>query len=182
MSEVKTCTKCNLEKDIKYFEFRSDTQRHRNHCKMCNKGYTCTREDQQRIIQELYVTGFKKCSKCETIKPLESFNIDKQTTTGRTSYCKECIKDKYTKEEIRSNGYKSRYKIDLNDYDIMYATQYGKCDICKEPFDKLVVDHCHTTGNVRSLLCGSCNFALGFFKDSVTSLENAIVYLQKHTS
>ena len=36
MSDFKICTKCNIEKDIKYFEFRSDTNKYRNHCKKCN--------------------------------------------------------------------------------------------------------------------------------------------------
>ena len=40
MSDFKICTKCNIEKDIKCFEFRSDTNKYRNYCKKCNKQFT----------------------------------------------------------------------------------------------------------------------------------------------
>lgn len=43
---IKTCTKCQKELDLeKYFEFRSDTKKYRNHCKLCNKGYIELKED-----------------------------------------------------------------------------------------------------------------------------------------
>ena len=60
------------------------------------------------------------------------------------------------------------------------------CDICNEHHTtikdrtgkSLAVDHCHTTGEVRGLLCFGCNTALGRFKDDPTLLKNAIKYLQ----
>lgn len=44
---------------------------------------------------------------------------------------------------------------------------------------KLYIDHCHTTGTVRGLICQQCNTLLGMAKDSIPTLENAIVYLRK---
>lgn len=43
---------------------------------------------------------------------------------------------------------------------------------------KLVVDHCHSSGKVRGLLCHNCNRALGLFQDSMSSLTRAIEYLK----
>lgn len=41
----------------------------------------------------------------------------------------------------------------------------------------LEVDHCHQTNQVRGLLCGPCNRALGLLKDNIGNLERAIAYL-----
>ena len=64
-----------------------------------------------------------------------------------------------------------------SDYDSMLLAQESKCLICQEE-KLLVVDHCHTEGTVRGLLCHSCNTALGKFKDNVEILERAIKYLK----
>lgn len=177
MCELKKCSKCNLKKDIKYFEFRTDTNKYRNYCKQCNKNYKTDRKDKQENILKLLLNNLKTCGKCELIKPLDQFNNDKQTITGKTSYCKECIKTKYSIEETRNNSYKTKYKITLVDYNKIYNLQNGKCKICDLNFDKLVVDHCHDSNEVRGLLCNSCNSGLGFFKDNVYNMKNAIKYL-----
>lgn len=71
-------------------------------------------------------------------------------------------------------------------YDEMLEKQNYSCAICgsKESGDKrtsrLAVDHCHEKGHVRGLLCGSCNKALGIFKDSKEILKSAIRYLEKN--
>lgn len=43
----------------------------------------------------------------------------------------------------------------------------------------LVVDHDHTTGKVRGLLCHNCNRALGLLQDNKSYLQSAINYLKK---
>ena len=101
---------------------------------------------------------------------------------GKTSLCKVCISNKYTTEEARGFAYKYRYGITLEDYKNMYISQEGKCDICKESSKKLVVDHCHTNGNVRGLLCTACNSGLGFFKDNIPNLLEATKYLIKNNN
>jgi hypothetical protein len=89
-----------------------------------------------------------------------------------------------TKEYGLNYHIKSNYGIELKDYDVMLENQKGICAICSsEPPNhhkkRLNIDHCHTTGKIRGLLCDACNRALGLFKDSPDVLIKAINYLEK---
>ena len=81
---------------------------------------------------------------------------------------------------------KSQYGITLEDYNLKLKEQQHKCAICNtdevDVFKQtLYIDHCHTTGKIRGLLCHSCNVALGLLKDSQTLLDNAKDYLRKYS-
>ena len=75
------------------------------------------------------------------------------------------------------------YGITLEKYHQMLADQNYKCAICGQEDEvegrKLAIDHCHTTGKVRGLLCGKCNRGLGLFYDNSKLLQNAILYLAR---
>lgn len=77
-----------------------------------------------------------------------------------------------------------KYNLTTKEYNIMLSKQEYKCPICKEPFNlvegenKPPVDHNHKTGEVRGILCGRCNKALGGFKDSPAVLRSATNYLE----
>ena len=74
----------------------------------------------------------------------------------------------------------SKYGITENDFNIMLENQDNKCKICLDDFVETPhIDHCHTLGNVRGLLCRGCNRGIGFLNDDVKILENAIKYLTK---
>ena len=64
-------------------------------------------------------------------------------------------------------------------YEQMLSTQGGVCAICHGVNKKgaLAVDHCHTTGRVRGLLCRNCNTGIGLLGDSAESVSRAFVYL-----
>ena len=79
---------------------------------------------------------------------------------------------------------KKTYGIGIFDYYKMYESQCGKCSICgierpNKGKDGLVVDHNHSTGRVRELLCVHCNTGLGQLRDDVGRLQKAIEYLNK---
>jgi Recombination endonuclease VII len=75
------------------------------------------------------------------------------------------------------------YGITLEDYDIMLARQNGACAICSRiPDKRLAVDHCHTSGKVRGLLCAKCNSGLAFYEDNPRYLLAAVSYLQASRS
>jgi hypothetical protein len=123
---------------------------------------------------------------------------------GRGGYCRTCqtsvnraYKDR-NREHLRV--YKQRYyatdvgkaqirrarlrrKFDLTpeQYSEMWTAQRGLCAICHrvEPREgyALAVDHDHTTGEVRGLLCSHCNRGIGWLSDDPELLRSAIGYL-----
>jgi hypothetical protein len=80
----------------------------------------------------------------------------------------------------RSCDLKRIYGITLGEYNSMSLAQGGACAICGKPERTrraLAVDHNHSTGKVRGLLCWPCNAALGLFMDDKDLLSTAISYL-----
>lgn len=56
------------------------------------------------------------------------------------------------------------------------------CAICGREIDlSSAVDHDHTTGKIRGMLCLSCNCGLGQFRDDIGLLAKAIFYLGQHS-
>jgi hypothetical protein len=76
-----------------------------------------------------------------------------------------------------------KYKITVAQYDAMLDQQGGKCAICRGDCTsgrRLAVDHCHTTGRVRALLCYVCNTSIGKFEESPERFRRAAEYLEMH--
>ena len=140
------------------------------------------------------MTDFKVCIKCEISKPLS--DSYKRTDTGKyRNDCRSC-NDNYSLKLYQTNpkqianrrkaswkhNIKRNYGITPEDYYDMLEKQEGKCKICSiniDDIDKHVfnIDHCHTTGKVRGLLCQQCNSGIGMFKDRIDLLVKAIRYL-----
>lgn len=139
-------------------------------------------------------------------KQPEQMSKDARRQSGLSSWCKDCRKqsartwarvnpekaresDRKTKNkegyQLVSRGYllNHRYGITLEDYTSLLADQEGCCAVCNvKQVDKpyhFNVDHCHTTGVVRGLLCSPCNVFLGVIKDDVDALKRAITYLER---
>jgi len=75
------------------------------------------------------------------------------------------------------------YGITPAQYAELLAKQGGGCAICGDPPTStrdLSIDHDHTTGKVRGLLCNCCNPGLGYFKDNESRLHRAIAYLREN--
>lgn len=85
----------------------------------------------------------------------------------------------------RDTRLRKQYGIGVDEYEQMLTDQGGGCAICGVKFGdptgrKLAVDHCHKTGKVRGLLCGSCNQGLGKFGDDPDRLDRAGLYVRSH--
>lgn len=93
---------------------------------------------------------------------------------------KNAAKDKATR---RAWQLRTRYGMTVEQFDEMLAAQDARCKICRSEDPKghgrWHVDHCHTTGKVRGILCSDCNTALGLVCDSPTTLVRAAHYLRE---
>lgn len=86
-------------------------------------------------------------------------------------------------EHRRRHKLKSRYGLTGEQYDEMRAAQDYRCAICREHESKvfrgrLVVDHCHSTGRVRKLLCANCNSSLGHTKENAETARALVEYIE----
>lgn len=82
-----------------------------------------------------------------------------------------------------------KFGITPERYDEMLQEQGGVCAICKNPERRhgktpgtpmsLAVDHCHTDGHVRDLLCFRCNSVIGAIEESREMLGAIGAYLDR---
>lgn len=154
---------------------------------------------------ELAVTGKLGngwCKECYNICPK---GHDKRITGWTKSHrCRLCLNARTNKwnrkryRELRNgivrpkrNGDErirdSEKQVTYGQYAKLFAEQDGKCAICRKPEEAvdratgttwaLSVDHDHTSGEIRGLLCNHCNRGLGLFFDNPQSLHAAWKYL-----
>jgi len=129
----------------------------------------------------------KKCNRCQEVKTEFEFHKDKTTKLGLYGFCKVCkakATSKYhheNKDHRRNLQLKRYYGITLEDYNSMREKQNFCCYTCgteeKNLRRGLLVDHNHTTGKVRKLLCDYCNVVLGKVKENTEILRNLIKYI-----
>lgn len=116
-----------------------------------------------REVQEV-IPAEKRCAKCSESKPFTAFGVDRSRSDGRAPYCKTC-RGKRGALPKQTYALKATYDIDLRTFGEMYLGQDGRCLLCDRRFSKdnpFRVDHDHTTGRVRGLLCEPCNISLGY--------------------
>ena len=131
----------------------------------------------------------KVCSKCNIEKDLTEYHKRSNRPCGVRSQCKKCYLE-YPKEKKRRPMYMrdmnlKQYGLTFERYTEMFNNQKGCCKICNRHLSEvnkgkkkaLCVDHCHTTGIVRGLLCDKCNRGIGLFNDDIAMLQKAITYL-----
>lgn len=84
-----------------------------------------------------------------------------------------------TPEQAARYKRKTYYGLTEDDYQKLLASQSGGCGICGT-LGKLCVDHDHTTGKVRGLLCAQCNFMIGHAREKAEVLRLGAVYIEKN--
>lgn len=76
--------------------------------------------------------------------------------------------------------YQKKCKYGLNEEEYLKMMENEHCMICEKEMKSKCIDHDHKTGEIRGVICHSCNRGLGFFHDSVNNLKKAIEYIEKN--
>ncbi len=139
----------------------------------------------------------KTCNRCGESKPPEEYNARK--CRGKPGFlepwCRPCQNERgrevYRRRKAagyrRSANYRHaeyvrrQYGLSPGEYEQMLTTQGGVCALCSQPpadGQRLAVDHCHKTGDVRALLCLRCNGGLGCFQDGAELMRLAARYVE----
>jgi hypothetical protein len=179
--EKLACTKCKLEKPTT--EFSKDKYKksgYTSHCNLCrkknNQNWTLKNREKTRDYAKNSYQRNREAI-LQRRKNHRKDNPEKYSLDKKKRYCK-------IKNRIRGWKAAGIKDITIERYDQMIESQKNCCALCDTPASSLKkilnVDHNHSTGLVRELLCDSCNRGLGYFKDSADLLQKAVLYLKKH--
>jgi len=160
---MKLCRKCNIEKPKSEFHKRKKSLQ--SHCKACGKVWAANNRDKANETNKRF----------RLVDPARAKRHDK------ARYQRAIIKHPH---KNTAGHLKYKYGLTLEAYNIMLQAQNHRCKICgaedsKVEGKRMFVDHCHTTGKIRGLLCHLCNSGLGLFRDSTELLTKAIGYLNE---
>lgn len=160
--KTKYCPKCKQDKPLTKFNKDKHTKSgYHGWCKECQS----TQSKKYRSNPDVKKSLLKK----DNVRRVKRYNEDKE------------FRDK-KKSMSRSYWLASQYDLSIDDYDIMMDKQGGCCAICGTHQDdltqRLAVDHNHETGEIRGLLCTSCNVKVGWYETWFKKQkENLINYL-----
>lgn len=126
-----------------------------------------------------------KQSWLESVNPEVSINpLDKNLNRKRATGVRRREKSDIA---AKRSWLKNKYGLTIKQYESMHEKQGGKCGNpgCSAKLDlsssETCVDHNHTTGEVRSLMCSACNSALGFLSEDKLKIDGLIAYLVIHS-
>lgn len=155
---------CKTEKPfVDFYSLNGKRRRLSGECKPCHRQRYKMRGDWKRRPRELVYPVYRKRYLARRSDPA-NVEIDRQRN--------------------RDHHRRKVYNIDADTFNRMSSEQKGKCAICKKSPQVsnkrtyvLNVDHSHSTGKVRGLLCFHCNSGLGKFRDNPELLQAALGYL-----
>lgn len=125
------------------------------------------------------------CKECTAQKNKEWVVNNKERHKASCSSWYKNNKDK-AKQRSTEWHYMTYYGISYSDFRSLAQDQDNKCKLCgielsfsnHKKQNGAVLDHCHTTGKIRGVLCSGCNKGLGHFKDNIELFNKAILYLK----
>jgi hypothetical protein len=159
---MKTCNRCKVEMDESAFYAKRDGTGTTPRCKAC--------------YCEVSRRSYRKRTPEQNEARREDSRLKQRAYKARHA--------ERVRARARDHYLKKTYGLTLLEQNAYVSAQDGKCAICRQELRPgshgLCVDHCHGSGQIRGLLCNSCNLGIGYFKDNPVNLQRAIAYLIKH--
>ena len=140
--------------------------------------------------------GFRSiCKTCDIKKSLawNKKHSKKHARHERKYRSENLIKMKINKKKyvtsnarsVKNSALKHHYGIDIDQFELMKVQQNNSCAVCSKHETNLTrslcVDHSHSSGKVRSLLCASCNSVLGLIEENINTAKKIVKYLEDHS-
>lgn len=159
---MKRCRICGVEKSIdEFWRANACKDGHRGECKACATEYRKSRYNS--------VASVAKAKQWRLDNPEKYREYQRKWNASPEG-----------KASGRKGHLRRTYGMTEEGRDALLASQDGLCAMCRTDDEPLQVDHDHLTGEVRGILCFSCNLALGNLKDSAVRAEAALRYLKNN--
>jgi|SRR5882757_5570805 len=193
---TKICPDCKEEKSLEKFPSHTPW-----YCQDCiNRRARTWRQRKRReflAANPPIVRTHKQCKMCRETKPVSEFNFNNKEKNWFQPYCKPCSLQRSHADKVRRGWDEGilRYRCTRMGttpewYGTQFSSQSGVCAICFQPethpvkkggkLRNLAIDHNHSTGKVRGLLCCKCNQSLHRLEKFSGWAESAVSYLEKY--
>jgi len=174
-----------ITEKIKIYQKRY-REAHKEEIKAYAKWYDEIHKEEKRERDRIYREIHKEEKKIYLKKYHEEHHEEELIKSQKYEETHRGQRDEYKKEYRKMNRKlinAKKHSLSLEEFNDLFESQDGCCAICgrhqTELKHALCIDHNHVTGEVRGLLCDSCNKLLGFSSDDIEILLNAIKYLEK---
>lgn len=173
-------------------------------CESGSRLQVADKEEQKRIKKENdakrreagYFSNYNRQRRKEKAAEIAAYKREYNARAEVQERRRETQREAWRKVPAEKKRERSRrllirqYGMQPEDFDTMLITQDGKCKICgcvlapvgTRTHDAPAIDHDHSIGHVRGILCGRCNTGLGQFQDRTDLLRAAINYLERTTN
>jgi hypothetical protein len=183
---VKRCARCGDEKPLEEFRWLKATgraDRRDSYCHDCR--LVKQRESYQRHREKRAAANRRRNAEKGSVYRAAARARRQAVTAEEHEAMRRSDNERYWIRNLRKHG------LTPEAYESLLRGQNGVCGICRTDkpgrtgrgtmSDRFHIDHDHATGNVRGLLCGSCNRGIGLLGDTLEGVEAAARYLRLTT-